>query len=64
MKILIVSANGFSKILNNGKTLESMFHYFAPSELCQLITRPQLQIDTEFCSSIYSVTEIDIIKRF
>ena len=31
MKILIVSANGFSKILNNGKTLESMFHYFAPS---------------------------------
>ena len=64
MKILIVSANGFSKILNNGKTLESMFRCFVPSELCQLITRPQLQIDTDFCSSIYSVTEIDILRRF
>ncbi len=41
MKVLIVSANAFSKIYNNGKTLESIFRDFQPDELSMLYTRPQ-----------------------
>lgn len=65
MKILVVSANAFSKIYNNGKTLEAIFREFSPNELCQLFTRPQDSAftDYEFCNNYYVVSEVDIINR-
>lgn len=65
MRVLVVSANAFSKVLNNGKTLEAMFSEFSPSELAQIFTRPQDSEYTDFifCSSMYSVSEVDIINK-
>ena len=62
MKILVISSNGFSKILNNGKTLEAMFSLFDKSNLCQIITRPQTLIDFDFCNSFYYITEPQVLK--
>lgn len=65
MKVLIVSANAFSKIYNNGKTLESIFRDFQPDELSMLYTRPQDYkfTDYEFCKNLYVVSEMDIINK-
>lgn len=65
MKVLIISANAFSKIYNNGKTLEALFRSFKPSELSQLFTRPQdsAYTDYDFCENYYSVSEMDIINK-
>jgi len=62
MKALIISANGFSKVLNNGKTLESMFSAFRKEELCQIITRPQRLIDFDYCNSFYCISQIQVLK--
>lgn len=61
MKVLVISANGFSKTLNNGKTLEAMFSAFNRDDLCQIVSRPQKQIDFEFCNSYYCITEADTL---
>ncbi len=62
MKVLVISSNGFSKTLNNGKTLESMFSAFKKEELCQIVTRPQNLIDFNYCNSIYCISQIQVIK--
>ncbi|MBD5346011.1 MAG: glycosyltransferase [Bacteroides sp.] len=65
MKTLIVSANAFSKVYNNGKTLEAIFGAFQSCELSQLFTRPQdsKYTDYDFCDNYYVVSEVDIIKK-
>ena len=64
-KILIISANAFSKCANNGKTLESMFSSFRKEQLAQLFTRPLISglNDFNYASSYYKITESDIINR-
>lgn len=62
MKVLVISSNGFSKTLNNGKTLESMFSAFKKEELCQIVTRPQKLIDFDYCKSIYCISQIQVLK--
>lgn len=63
MRVLIISANGFSKVLNNGKTLEALFGEFDKQELAQIITRPQLQIDFDFCSNYYCISKLQVLKN-
>lgn len=63
MRVLIISANGFSKVLNNGKTLEALFAEFDKQELSQIITRPQLQIDFDFCSNYYCISKLQVLKN-
>lgn len=62
-KILIITNNAFSKTSNNGKTYEAMFSSFEREQLAQIFFRPQLNIDFDFCSNFYMVTEIDIINK-
>lgn len=66
MKVLVIAANPFSDINNNGKTLKSIFSSFAKDELCELYFRPQDNVigDGTFAESYYAVCEMDIIRSF
>lgn len=60
--VLIISTNGFSKV-NCNKTYESVFRAFCSRQLVSFFTRPyDKDIDYNYCSSYYSVSESDIIK--
>ncbi len=63
-KVLIIAANPFSDINNNGKTLKSLFSEFDKSSLCELYFRPQDNAigDGEYADSYYAVSVNDIIK--
>lgn len=65
MKILIITGNPFSRVLNNGKTHEAIFSAFSRDELCELFCRPveTIYTDFNFCSSFYMVTEADIVRK-
>ncbi len=65
MKVLVISANAFSRTQNNGKTFEAIFSHFEKGEMCQLYTRPQTRelIDFDYADAYYSVSELDIIKK-
>ncbi len=65
IKVLVITGNPFSKILNNGKTHEAIFSAFKKDELCQLFCRPVSKEHTDFdyCGSYYSVNELDIVKK-
>ncbi len=64
MNILIVSNNPTSKVLNNGKTFESLFSCFKRDELFQLFFRPNgcSFDDFDYCESYYSITDMDVIR--
>lgn len=65
MKILVIANNPFSKISNNGKTLEAIFSAFKRNELCQLFIRPgDNDIDFDFCSSYYLITDKNLVQKF
>ncbi len=63
-KVLVIAANPFSDINNNGKTLKSIFSQFRKENLCELYFRPQDNAtgDGEYASSYYAVSELDIIR--
>lgn len=62
-RILIVSTNGFSKV-NCNKTYESMFKGFDKEQLYSLFFRPHdSNIDFDYCSSYYAVSEANIISK-
>lgn len=65
MKILDITGNPFSTVLNNGKTHEALFSAFEKKELCQLYTRPVENdlIDFNFCGSYYCVSDLDVLNR-
>lgn len=65
MKILDITANPFSRHLNNGKTHEAIFSALSKDELCQLYVRPVAQelIDFDFCSSYYCVSDWDVLNK-
>jgi len=65
IKALIISANPFSKVLNNGKTYEAIFWAFKSDCLSQLFFRTKdiRYADFDYCNSYYGITESDLIKR-
>jgi hypothetical protein len=65
MKILDITGNPFSTVLNNGKTHEALFSAFKRSELCQLYTRPvdNNLVDFKYCNSFYCVSDLDVLNR-
>ncbi len=65
-KVLVVSANAFSKIGNNGKTLEAIFSAFDRSELSQLFFRPPAanSYDYSYAMSYFHLSDMDIVKAF
>lgn len=64
MKVLIISANAFSSVTNNGKTIETIFSSFKTAELFQLFSRPHDNyINYDYAIRYFVVSEIDIIKK-
>lgn len=66
IKVLVIAANPFSDINNNGKTLKSIFCSFDKNSLFELYFRPQDNIigDGEFAQSYYAFSELDIIRSY
>lgn len=62
-KILVVSHNAFSKILNNGKTLESLFDLFPKRDLAQLFFSKNEFPDFDFCDNYFKMTDEDVLKN-
>jgi len=63
-KVLVICANPFSDINNNGKTLKSIFSAFPKECLAELYFRPQDNIigDGEYASTYYAFSDLDIIR--
>ena len=60
-KILIISHNCFSKVSNNGKTLESIFSAFSKEEIAQIFFNDDSTIDFEFCSNYFRIIDLNIL---
>ena len=63
MKILIVSHNPFSRISNNGKTLESIFRNFKKEELAQLYFVEDKDVDLEYAGSYFKITDKELLLK-
>lgn len=63
MKVLIISHNPFSKISNNGKTLESIFSNFKKEELAQLYFVEDNDIDNNYAGSYFRITDKDLLIK-
>lgn len=61
-KLLVISNNAFSKVLNNGKTLESFFEGWDKKKIAQLFFSTNEYPDFEFCNNYFKMTELDILK--
>lgn len=62
MKILVIAHNSFSDVLNNGKTLESLFKNFEKDQIAQLFFSENEIPDFNFCNNYYKITDIDVFK--
>lgn len=62
-KVLVISNNCFSKLTNNGKTLESIFKGINKSNISQLFFSDLEAPDFEFCNNYYRITDSDIISK-
>ena len=62
MKVLVIAHNSFSDVLNNGKTLESLFKSFRKEDFAQLFFSENETPDFNFCNNYYKVTDIDVLK--
>lgn len=63
MRVLVISSNSFSKIHNNGKTLESFLGTFGRDNLAQLFFYHNESPDFEFCENYFQITDIDVLKK-
>lgn len=63
-KVLIISANSFSKKTNNGKTMEAMFSEFEKQQLMQLFFSMNEFPDESFCDNYYKFTDMDLLKSY
>lgn len=63
-RVLLITANSMSKRDNMGKTFEAILSKFDKSEIAQLFFRPEQRdnIDFDYASGFYTVSEVDIIK--
>jgi glycosyltransferase involved in cell wall biosynthesis len=62
MRILIVSHNSFSKVDNNGKTLESIFRSFSKENLAQVFFTENKNPDFDFCNNYFRIADIEVLK--
>lgn len=60
-RILIISHNPFSKVSNNGKTLEAIFSKFDREELSQLYF-VEVDLDHEYAGTYFYISDIDVAK--
>ena len=63
IKILVISHNAFSKNLNNGKTLESLFAKFPKNNIAQLFFSQNEKPDIDFCENYFRITDLDVLKN-
>ena len=63
MKVLVISANSFSNVYNNGKTMKMMFSNFDRTEVCQLFIRGLNEIDADAACSYFHIPERNLIKK-
>ncbi|KPE49848.1 glycosyltransferase family 1 protein [Chryseobacterium indologenes] len=63
MKVLIISHNPFSKISNNGKTLESIFRNFRKEELSQIYFVEDKDIDEDYAGAYFKITDRDLLVK-
>lgn len=61
-KVLVLSHNSFSKVANNGKTLESIFKYFPKENLAQVFFSENENPDFDFCDNYFKITDTDVLK--
>lgn len=61
-KILVVSHNCFSKVSNNGKTLEAIFSKYSKNDLAQLFFTEDRNIDLDFCNNFYRITDSNVLS--
>jgi glycosyltransferase involved in cell wall biosynthesis len=61
-KILVISHNCFSKVSNNGKTLESIFKYFPKAKLAQVFFSQNESPDFEFCDTYFKITDSNVLE--
>lgn len=63
IKVLVISHNSFSKTLNNGKTLESLFASFPKHNIAQLFFSKNEYPDFDFCDNYFKITDEDVLKN-
>lgn len=63
MKVLVISANSFSNVYNNGKTMKMMFSDFENSEVCQLFIRGLNEIDADAACGFFHIPERNLIRK-
>lgn len=61
-KVLVVSHNCFSKVSNNGKTLESIFSGFSKENIGQVFFTEDMNPDFDFCDNFFKITDTDVLK--
>lgn len=61
-KVLVVSHNAFSKVLNNGKTMESIFKEYSKSDLAQVFFSKNENPDFDFCENYFKITDTDVLQ--
>ncbi|MEG2278212.1 MAG: hypothetical protein RSA53_09990 [Odoribacter sp.] len=61
MKVLVISHNSFSKVHNNGKTLESFLINVLKNDISQLYFRSEIP-DFEYCNNYFKITDVDVLK--
>lgn len=62
LKILIISHNSFSKVFNNGKTLESIFRAFDKHNLAQIFFSKNEEPDLDYCNRYFKITDTAVLK--
>jgi glycosyltransferase involved in cell wall biosynthesis len=61
-KVLVVSHNCFSKVSNNGKTLESIFSGFSKENIGQVFFTEDMNSDFDFCENFFKITDVNVLK--
>lgn len=61
-RVLVLSHNAFSKVQNNGKTLESFFKRWDKKCIAQLYLQPDLP-DHDFCNNYFRMTDYEVLNN-
>lgn len=61
-RIMVVSGNAFSKVSNNGKTLECLLNKWPCEKIAHIYFTGEKE-DTEFCHKFFSLTIYDVIDK-
>lgn len=61
-KVLVLSHNAFSKVQNNGKTLENFLGNYSKDKLAQIYLQPE-EPDFDFCSKYFRITDYEALNN-